>query len=718
MATYEVNAPDGKKYKVNAPEGASEQDAIKYVQDNFYGATKVDMPVPKEPIGSALNREIADIPRQLGLTARHGIEGVGNTLDMLASPFRAGLNAVLPGNLQAKGSTGKAIADVIGLPEPRTKIEKIVAQPTQLLAGGAGLLGGARAASSIPGMTGEVAKMLAANPAQQLQAAVGAGAAGGLVKETGGNPLSQFAASVAGGVAAPLSVSAVKSIPAAAKSAVEFLAPGISKAQAMPEIDIAISRIIEPSGLKFSDLSNSVRDKLREDIANAIKTGSKLDENALRRLADYRMTGATPTRATISLDPVEITRQKNAAKFGVNSSDPKLQQLGQIENANNRAIIAKLNEFGGTPEDKYAAAEKVMARLNSLDAAAKARIDAAYEAARGTSGRQAFIDPSAFTQRANDMLDEAMLGGVIPADVRSKLNGIAEGKIPLTVDVAEQFKTNLGNIARDSNERSVKKALGMIRQALDDAPLLPADKINSGNLPGVPGSIPKSPLAAGQESIDAFNEARRLNRSWMSIVDRVPALQAVRDGVEPDKFVNDFIIGNGSRSSVMDTAQLKSLIKDSEPAMKAVRGQIIAHLKEKALGGASDEIGNVSQSNLNKAIQSIGDRKLSLFFSKPEIEQIKAAARVASYEQVQPRGSAVNNSNTAGAALATIFDKIANSPLVGRIPFAPQMAGNVSASIAARKALNAPTAAVIKESQPKTAPYLLPAVAVSGLLTK
>jgi hypothetical protein len=145
---------------------------------------------------------------------------------------------------------------------------------------------------------------------------------------------------------------------------------------------------------------------------------------------------------------------------------------------------------------------------------------------------------------------------------------------------------------------------------------------------------------------------------------------------------------------------------------------MISFLKSKALGSASDEVGNVSQSNLNKALQSIGERKLRLFFDQSELEGIKAAARVASYEQVQPRGSAVNNSNTAGTALATLFDKLANSPLVGKIPLAPQMAGNISASIAARRALNAPSGAVMPQQKSTVAPYLLPSFSALGLLTE
>lgn len=40
MPTYEVVSPDGTKYRVNAPEGASQDDAIAYVQKSFVEATK------------------------------------------------------------------------------------------------------------------------------------------------------------------------------------------------------------------------------------------------------------------------------------------------------------------------------------------------------------------------------------------------------------------------------------------------------------------------------------------------------------------------------------------------------------------------------------------------------------------------------------------------------------------------------------------------------
>jgi hypothetical protein len=44
MAKFQITAPDGQTYEVNAPEGASEDDAIQYVQDNLYTPKEVKQP--------------------------------------------------------------------------------------------------------------------------------------------------------------------------------------------------------------------------------------------------------------------------------------------------------------------------------------------------------------------------------------------------------------------------------------------------------------------------------------------------------------------------------------------------------------------------------------------------------------------------------------------------------------------------------------------------
>jgi hypothetical protein len=149
----------------------------------------------------------------------------------------------------------------------------------------------------------------------------------------------------------------------------------------------------------------------------------------------------------------------------------------------------------------------------------------------------------------------------------------------------------------------------------------------------------------------------------MQLREESPALAAAIDDAEPDRFVRQFILGSGAKSTVADVSALRRSLAGSPEALDAVRGHIVNHLKDRALNKASDEIGTFSQSAYNNAVKEIGDRKLAAFFSPEEIAQLRQVGRVASYLQVQPKGSAVNNSNTASAALGAL-DRI-----VSRIPF-------------------------------------------------
>lgn len=627
------------------------------VGDAGAGATK------KSGFGARLNDEIANIPRQFGLTARYGMEGIGGIVDDLAAPFRAGVNALLPDEYAAQPGLATKAADFIGLPTPETSQERIVGDASRLIAGSMVPLSLASKVEKVAtGTTKAVSSALAANPLQQVVSAGAAGGAGGYVRETGGNEGSQLAASLAAGLAAPYSVNA------------GLKAGGLISKRLAPPV-ASVDSAIERSGIVLGDLPANVRSSIRADVQAALKQGDNLSPDAVRRLADYRLTNTTPTASRLTLDPAMVSQERNLAKQGINSADKGAQQLGQLENANNRRLIDGLNDLGaGGADDAYAGGQKIMGALSRRNDAAKSAIGARYDAARASDGRSAALDPYAFTQSANNMLDDALLGGKLPGDVRNLLNKAAKGEMPLTVDVAEGFKTRIGDLQRASNDMAERKALGLVRQALDDTPLLDGQ---------------------GAEAITAFNKARRINRVWEGIVKKTPALKAVRDGVEPDKFVQDFVIGNGSKANVADLAALKRSVQNNPEAMTAVKSQITAYLKKQALNGAADEVGNLSQSNYNKALSNIGERRLALFFSKQDVDQMKAIGRVASYEQFQPKGSAVNNSNTAGAALSSVLDRIGSSSLLSKIPFGSVISDpvqSISVGVKARQALNVPDA--------------------------
>ena len=677
----------------------------------------------KEPFGQRLNREIASVPRQLGLTARHGIQGyVGNTGDILGAPIAA-LGNMAGLNLRQPSVIVRDLLDRSGLPKPETKTERMVAPGSELLAGTGSMVSlakqGVKAAAN-PNVQA-VVKQLAAKPGLQASSALGAGLAGGYTKETGGNAGAQFLASLAGGIAAPMGVQGVSSMKNAAMNMLN---------RSQPNVTVVVERALNQSGFKMADVPKNIVKDLEADVAKAMQAGD-LDPGAMERLVAYRMVGATPARGNLTLNPVDITQQQNLSKIGANSSNPRLNALAMRQNENTGKLIEGLNTLGAnTADDQYAAGQRVIDALSTKQAEAKAGIDAAYNAARDASGRSVPLDRYAFSQTVNNLLDDAMVGGNLPGDVRNTINAIATGKksvgmhktvdMPFTVEVAEQLKTQVGKLQRATTDGQTRMALGLVRQALDETPIMQSRQVNPGNLPAVPGTVPPGNLQIGQSAIDAFNKARGLNREWMQQVESTPALKAVVDGIEPDKFVQQYIIGGGTKSNVMDVAKLKAQIAGFPDAQQAIRMQMAAYLKKAATGGASDEARVFSQSGYNKALNAIGDRKLGLFFSKDELAQMRAIGKVAEAEMIQPRGSAVNNSNTGAMMLATLIEKLANNPITRKIPFGeaaivkPGM--EAANALMARPITNVPNALVVPRQKPLPN-FPLPLLMTPGLLT-
>lgn len=650
----------------------------------------------KPKFGEQLNAEVADVPRQLGLTVRHGIEGLAGTAGIFSDPIAATSNIAFGTKLPTLQSATASMLDSIGLPKPQNATERVVGDASRLLAGTGGMIKGATSLATKAPAAADFLSTLAAKPALQASSAVGSGAAGGYTRETGGDGISQFLASVAGGLATPAALAGVsllgENIVNAGKNVL-----GSIKGDT-PELTIQVNDALAKSGLDFSKMSLRAKQSLADDVAQAIKIGGDLQPDAIRRLAAYRNTGAVPTAGTISLDPSQLTRQVNLAKVGANSTDPKLQQLANIQRGNDQTLIGQLNNLADTVPDAYSGAQKIMSALQAKADAAKNAIGSLYNNARETGGRSALLDHVAFTNRANDLLDSNLLGGQLPSDVRNTLNSIAQGKTPLTVDVAEGIKTAIGKLQRASSDGSVRMALGNVRQALDEAPLLEGQ---------------------GQQAIDAFNAARNANRQWMQKVEATPALKAVVDGVEPDKFVQQYIVGGGNNANVMDVFQLRRQLKDSPEAIDAVKGQITRYLKESALGkGNPDDMANFSASGYTKALEQIGERKLRAFFSKDEIQKLKDIGTVAKAEKFQPTGAAINNSNS-GTTLASYainaLDALGNTKIGAFLP-----TKNITASLRAGQALNVPQALrIAAPNQPIARTLAIPSLMAlqGGLLT-
>lgn len=438
-------------------------------------------------------------------------------------------------------------------------------------------------------------------------------------------------------------------------------------------VNVKVQNALRESGVNFGDLSPSIQQAISADVENALKISPNLSKDALRRLVDYRLTGATPRTAQLTLDPAQITQQKNLAKLGVNSKDVKAQQLAQVENQNNQILLNKFDELGAqnSSGDLYGAGENVYNSAGNFLNTKKQDISGLYNYAQNIGGRTAEFDNVQFVNKVGTELDKSLKNAFLPAEIRNIVNDVAQGKLPLNVQTAEQLKTIVAQAQRATTDGNAKQALSIVREALDSTPLKP----NQG---------------LGNDALKAFNQARKETFAFKKLQEKTPILRDIEDGIEPDKIFEKHIV----RSNLNEFKNTLGVLDAS--SKQQLKNDIIAYIKNAATRNQPNETAKVSADALNRVIGSngvINNKKLSLIFTKDELAAINAIKNVARYETFQPVGSAVNNSNTASAAL-NILDRLSSAPLLSKIPLGRSLIGEplteINLAVQSGRALNAP----------------------------
>lgn len=662
--------------------------------------------------GKSINRGLSDIPRQIGLTARYALEGPAQAAQIFTEPVAGLMRA---GGIKTKslGEMATGFADMIGLPSPQGANERVIGDATRLLSGAGGMGAAAGAGSALSGATGKVMTALAANPMQQLGSAVGAGLAGGASREAGGNGWMQAAASLAGGVGGGLAPGMASGVMNAGK---RIFAPAVTPQQ----LDVQISTVLGKAGTDYSQLPSQVQNSLRNELSDALKAGKELNPEAVRRLADFRMVpGATPTRGMVSQDPVQITREMNLAKTGANSADAQLQGMARIQNQNNQALIGNINQLGAQRGDLFRAGEGSIGAIVGRDTERGKAVTGMYNAAKEMPGGNIPLDRTPFVNGIYDSLARENKLAFLPENVSSMINTISKGSVrangqnfdvPFDAKALDNLMTTIATEQRGTQNGNVKAALSIARKAIDAAQVAPIKMQFGGNQAVTSGgaNFLKSADAEAPAYMDALNQARKAAADRFNWRESSRPVDAALNGAQPDNFVKKFVIG-GSLADARAVA-------DNAPA-SGVKDAIVAHLKEKALNGNSDEIGKFSQSAYNKELFNIGDRKLSVFFSPEELAQLKAQGRVSSYMTNQPAGSAVGNSNTGSLILGRGADLLSN--FAGRLPFGGAALAdplkNLNISLTQRQAQNImPGLLATQPRQPMLDSLMLPGMAAGG----
>jgi hypothetical protein len=685
--------------------------------------------------GAKGNDLVASIPRQFGLTARYGMEGLANTAQLVTEPIRYLQDLVTPerdqnlSNLVAGtrrppksmplGVLASQFADKLGLPKPEGSTERVVGDAARLMAGAGGMGGAARTAQALPGALGQAGAFMSANMPSQLASAAGAGLAGGASREAGGSPLQQGVLSLLGGVAGGMA-------PGAANLGTDLAKRAVKGGMNPADLDREISVILNRADVDYSQLPAGARKSLRSDLEGALKTGKEIDAAAVARLADFRLTKTTPTRGMIGLDPVQVTREQNLAKIAANTADDQLHGLPRIQNENNATLIQNLNDAGAKGGDPFTAGRAVIDSIAARDGALKSKVTGLYDAARAMPGGDTPLNRSTVVNSVYDALAKQNKMAYLPEDISNTLNSISAGQVsrggktfdvPFDAKALDNLLTDIATAQRGTKDGNIKAALSIARKAIDSTGLQPVKREFGGNQvvtqAGAKYLMDKD-AEAGQ-FMEALNKARGAAKGRFAWQESAKPIEAALDGAQPDKFVQKFVIGGSLEDA-------RAVAKNAP--VSDVKNAILAHLKEKALSGAEDEVGKFSSSAYNKAMNQIGYRKLGLFFSPEEISGLKAAGRAASYMQHQPVGSAVNNSNSGalmvGKAVDALMGAAKAAPVVGPLAVQPIAGGLKSLDIAIRNKQAQNIAPALLKSAEDSAPagssLLLPAIAAGGSL--
>lgn len=688
---------------------------------------------------AAKPRTLAD---QIGLTARAGIKGVAAlpaiAVDaMTAVPnFAMGAYDALRAPRMSELVTGKqrgyripttavaidGLLDRIGLPKPRDGAERIASTGAEMMsgAGAAAKIAqmGARAVGEAAPVAREVLSRLAADPTQQIVAAGAGGVAGQQAKEAGAGALGQFVSAAGGTV---LGAGAL-GLGRAAVDGVKQLLPRSQQIQ-LNRVDQTINVSLQANGIDPATITPAMRSSLREQVAQAMRLG-QLDENAVARLADYTRLGTTPTRGRLTLDPFDITQEQNASKLAA-AMGQRDAQLPSIANENNTRMLSTVDGFNPLA-DRFLTGQRAMAPIQATDRALESGKTAAYQAAERMAGGEIPLQRGGLNGVYGKLNAERKLR-FVPQEVMGTIDDILnDTRAPFTVNQLDELKTTIATAMRGTQDGNVRRALGIVREHLDGMPMTPEKTTFGGNqvVTSQGANFLRSQDAQAGELKAALDTARGLNFNWRTWQRSAPGIEAAVNDANPETFVKNFI--RNQNADARDVERAARVINTSPDARNAVRSELVQALKDAAIGkGNGSQSGNFSGRAWASALDGINVRKLGLFFEPEEIETLRALGRVGTYEVFQPRGSAVNNSNTA-AGVAGLLQGVLKyaKPRADKLPFGAEIITNplqnITLSVMQRGATNVPQSLVLKPQNPRSLldPLVFPATLGGGLLAQ
>jgi hypothetical protein len=574
--------------------------------------------------------------RQVGLTARYGIEGLASPFATVANIPAAASNAVLGTKLPEQNAALSNLLTQIGLPSPKGSTERVVGDLSRALSSAAGGIGTAKAigtAATSP-VTKNVMQTLADNPKAQALATVAGTGAGEAAKGLGAPSWAQFLATLGGGIL--------------------------------------------PTGI--ASLPSAFR--------GAVARGRKSPQEIQETIDSFRNVGTTPTLGQATQNPYVQAAENIVGKT------PGGSPISRKANEQQQAIGNKVDEMANNLS-KNASAESAG---RAIQKGIKTEIsDKQATQSNLYNQMDQYLPANTGVQLTNTMSTLDRLAGVVTgaektssALVNPKIRKIYDGIKADLSKVTNDPNFVMGAQGRSSLPFSALKDLrSSVGRLLENSALV--SDIPTAELKQIYGAISEDMRAAakanGPEAEKAFNRA---NNYTKALHDRLDVIQNVVDkNGGPEKIFQAAISGTGEGATTF-RAVMKSLPKEEQ---KTLVSTVLRRLG-RSPPGRQDDVGSVfstetfltNWNKLSPEAKSTMTGAIGKQFKKDldDVAKIAANLREGSSVYANPSGTA-----SAVAAMGT-YGALGSSLATGNIGTAGALLGGLASNRGAGKLLTNP----------------------------
>lgn len=426
---------------------------------------------------------------------------------------------------------------------------------------------------------------------------------------------------------------------------VENIANSLSFAVA-PEVGKGVSKIVGKGAEAITE-QFAKRKATETGVEPPKEFKSQISEDVLH---DLRLKKASELPVPVELtagqaaqDPVLISRERNERGFKEQHAQRfNEQNIALKENAN---IIKQNVAPNVTTTDYVADATNLIDSVKAIKEANKTKTQEAYKKLEEAAGGKFPIDGKKFANNTIEKLTSEDRLDYLPSTIKNKLDFYAAGTKEMNFNLFENLRSDLAAEMRKADragDGNMKHVLGVVRNELE-------------NLPMQEGDVALKALA---------DNARKTAKADFDLEKSNPLYSKVlNEAADSKDFIQNFVI----RSKNADFVKSIDLLKNDPVALEHLRSGTMDYI----IRESTDASGNFSNAKFQKAIENLNvNKKLDALFGENS-KQLKDLAEVAKIVEARPKGSFVNESNTATAMGSMVkqygSELVKGLPVVGRI---------------------------------------------------